>query len=64
MWFADFALDLSAPVVNAVTLLVFCQELHLALCMSGSVVHQLIDVRGATSRKEVCVSEKRGQGGV
>lgn len=37
----------------------------MVLCMSGSVVHWLIDVPGATLRKEVrFLAEKRGQGGM
>lgn len=64
MRFSDFAQGLSARVVNADSLLLVCRELHLVLCMSGSVVHQPIDVLSTTSGKEVPLSEKRGQGGM
>lgn len=34
------------------------------LCMSGSLVHSLIDVLSATPWRDLLLSEKRGQGGM
>ena len=59
------ALGLTTAVVNAITVCFSPAEGLVVLCMSGSVVHWLIDVPGATLREEVrFLAEKRGQGGM